>query len=105
MRLPLAIAASLLLSGVPALAQSGFSQGGMANGRAAAQRQIPGQALNANPETGPRAGTAAADRMTRQQVQQRQGQGFSSTGLARNAAPPAPSPLTHVPGGTAPPRR
>lgn len=104
MRLPLALAALMLLA-VPALAQSGFSSGGVANSRAAAQRQIPGEALNARPEVAPRAGTAAADRLTRQQLQQRHGQGFNSSGLARNAAPPPASPLTHVPGGSAPPRR
>lgn len=104
MRLPLALLASILLTG-PALAQSGFSSGGVANSRAAAQRQIPGEALNARPELAPRAGTTAADRLTRQQIQQRQGQGFSSSGLARNAAPPPPSALTHVPGGSTPPRR
>lgn len=104
MRLPLALATSMLLA-VPAFAQSGFSPGGVANSRAAAQRQIPGEALNARPELAPRSGTAAGDRMTRQQIQQRQGQGFNSSGLARNAAPPPASALTHVPGGSTPPRR
>lgn len=103
MRLPLAIIASMLLT-VPALAQSGFSPGGVTNSRTA-QRQVPGEALNARPEVAPRAGTVAADRLARQQIQQRQGQGFHSSGLARNAAPPPPSALTHVPGGSSPPRR
>lgn len=104
MRLPLAIMASMLLT-IPALAQSGFSSGGVANSRAAAQRQVPGEALNSRPEVGPRSGSAAYDRLTRQQLQQRQGQGFNSSGLARNTAPPPPSALTHVPGGSTPPRR
>lgn len=104
MRLPLAIMASMLLT-VPALAQSGFSTGGVANSRTAAQRQVPGEALNARPDLAPRSGTVAADRLTRQQIQQRQGQGFSTSGLARNAPPPPSSALTHVPGGTTPPRR
>jgi len=104
MRIAAAIAAALLLTIPPALAQSGFSQGGMANNRAAAQRQVPGEALNSNPLTAPRSGTAAGDRLTRQQIQARQGQGFTATGLPRGAAPPPPSPLTHVPGAPAPRR-
>ncbi len=95
------IAAAFLLAAAPALAQSGFSPGGMANTGSAAQRQVPGHALNANPETAPRPGTAAGDRFVRAQRQARQGVGFRATGLPTNAAPPPPSPLTHVPGPTA----
>jgi len=104
MRLPLATATAFLLAVAPALAQSGFSQGGMANNRSAAQRQIPGQALNTNPETAPRPGTAAGDRLTRAQRQAQQGERFRASGLATNAAPAPASPLTHVPGPAAPRR-
>lgn len=76
----------------------------MANDRAAAQRQVPGQALNPTSETGPRPGTAAGDRLTRAQIQARQGQRFNATGLPVGAAPVPHSPLTHVPGAAAPRR-